>query len=148
MGAGLAPLAGTAVSAAVRLAGVLKTKAQGSRQYERRRGSRLEAKFQINLSLLGAAGSSICEQYLLVRCTLHEKILEGSVILNKVDERPVIIFAGTNLCHVCRGWSKLIMVNLSVNVFSILQLRCVMVLWHDIPVWRIGLGLNSITLPA
>lgn len=97
---------------------------------------------------LGAAGSSICEQYLLVGSTLHDKILEGSVILDKVDERPVIIFAGTNLCHVCRGWSKLIMVNLSVNVFSILQLRCVMVLWHDISVWRIGLGLNSITLPA
>ena len=141
-------MAGTEVYAAVRLAGVLKTKAQGSRQYERRRGSRLEAKFQINLSLLNAAGSSPCERYLLVSCTLHNKILEGSVILNNVDERPWIIFAGSNLSNVCHGWPKLIMETLTVYVLSLLQLRCVMRLWHDISSRCIGLGPDSMTLPA
>lgn len=110
----------------------------------------MEAKFQINLSLLllEASGSTPYDRYLLVGCTLHHKILEGTVILNKVDVRPVVMFAGTDFGHLCHSWSKLIMQNLSVDVLLLLQLWCVMLLGHDIPIWRIHLGLNSVTLPA
>ena len=112
------------------------------------RGSRLEAKFQINLSLLIAAGLPPCERYLLVGSTLYDEILQGSIVLDDVDERAMIIFAGTNLGHLCHCWSELLVKKDLVIVLTLLQLWRVMRPRHNITIWRIGLGLYSLALPG